>query len=421
MLLYHLHDWQIAALAPFRAAAGAARASFQNPYMPASYEKLARIVTASAELFERTTRQFTKPSFGLKTTRIGQQTVNIEEEIILTKPFCNLLHFKRDTETTDPKVLIVAPLSGHHATLLRGTVEAMLPDHDVYITDWVDAKMVPLAAGKFDLEDNISYIMDMIRFIGPNTHLVAVCQPAVPVLCAAALLADMDDPIQPRTMTLMGGPIDTRVAKTAVTELAVKRPMNWFRNTVIQSLPFYYPGGLRLVYPGFLQLQGFVSMNIERHVGEYVKLFQNLVKGDEDSAASHRRFYDEYMSVMDITAEFYLQTVERVFKTHDLPKGTFRWQDRVVKPASIKKTALLTIEGELDDISAPGQTRPAHDLCSGLAPEMKKAHLQIGVGHYGIFNGRKWRDQILPVLRDFIRDHEQPFKNNVSVLHRVKI
>jgi len=232
-----------------------------------------------------------------------------------------------------------------------------------------------------------------------------VCQPAVPVLCAAALMAEMNDPMQAKSMTLMGGPIDCRKAPTVVTELAVKRSLDWFKNTVVHSLPFYYPGAHRLVYPGFIQLHGFVSMNVERHFGEHLKLFQNLVKGDDDSVTSHRKFYDEYLSVMDTTAEFYLQTVERVFQKHDLPNGTFMWHGNAVKPEAIKKTALLTVEGELDDISAPGKTRPALDLCTSLSAEMKKAHLQIGVGHYGIFNGRKWRESVLPVVRKFMRTH----------------
>jgi len=408
MILYHLHDWQRATMAPFRMAAEATQAAFQNPYFPASYTKFGRTIAAGAELFERATRRFGKPHFGLKTVKIFRQSVPIEEEILLAKPFCRLLHFKRHIEANDPKVLIVAPMSGHHSTLLRGTVEAMLPDHDVYITDWIDAKLVPLAAGKFDLEDYISYLMEFIRFLGPDVHLVAVCQPAPAVLCAVALLADMDDPKQPRSMTLMGGPIDTRISKTSVTELADKRPMEWFRNTVIHALPFYYPGAHRLVYPGFVQLHGFVSMNVERHVNEHIKMFRHLVVGDGDGATTHRKFYDEYLSVMDTTAEFYLQTIERVFKEHNLPKGTFTWNGKLVKPQAIKKTALLTIEGELDDISAPGQTRPAIDLCSGLPDNMKKAHLQIGVGHYGIFNGRKWRESILPVVRSFIREHAEP-------------
>lgn len=396
-------------MSPLRFAAEATQATFKNPFFFPTHTPFGRAVAAGAELFERTTRKFGKPKFDLKTTKIFRQTVDVEEEVVLKKPFCHLLHFKRDVEDThDPRVLLVAPMSGHYATLLRGTVEAMLPDHDVYITDWIDAKMVPLSTGKFDLEDYISYVMEFIRFLGPDVHVMAICQPAPAVLCAVALMADMDDPAQPRTMTLMGGPIDTRVAKTVVTETANKHDMNWFRRTVIHALPIYYPGAGRLVYPGFLQLQGFMSMNVERHVGEHFKLFKNLVRGDDDSATSHRKFYDEYLSVMDSTAEFYLQTIERIFKTHDLPLGTFKWHDRLVKPEKIKKTALLTIEGELDDISAPGQTRCALDLCSGLPDGMKKAHLQIGVGHYGIFNGRKWRESVLPVIRDFMRSHSQP-------------
>lgn len=405
MMLYHFHDWQRAALAPLRMAAEATQATFQNPFFPASYTRFGRAVAAGAELFERTTRRFTKPTFGLTHTKIGGERVEVEEEIVIDKPFCHLRHFKRKNSANDPRVLIVAPMSGHHATLLRGTIEAMLPDHDVYITDWIDARLVLMSAGQFDLEDYITYVMDFIRHLGPDVHLLAVCQPAPPVLCAVALLADMDDPAQPKSMTLMGGPIDCRVAKTAVTELATTRPLEWFRNTVVHALPFYYPGAHRLVYPGFLQLQGFISMNVERHVGEHHKLFQNLVKGDDDSVSAHRKFYDEYLSVMDTPAEFYLQTVERVFQKHDLANGTFTWHGRLVKPQAIKKTALLTVEGELDDISAPGQTRAAIDLCSGLTDDMKKAHLQIGVGHYGIFNGRKWREYVLPVVRQFMRDH----------------
>lgn len=406
MMLYHFHDWQRAALAPFRLAAEATQAAFKNPFFPASGTPFGKVIAAGAEMFERTTRRFGKPSFGLKSVKHLGNKINIEEEIVLTKPFCRLLHFKRDTDAKDPKVLVVAPMSGHHATLLRGTVEDMLPDHDVYITDWIDAKLVPLALGKFDLEDYISYVMEFIRKLGPDVHLLAICQPAPPVLCAVSLLAQMDDPAQPRSMTLMGGPIDTRHAPTIVTELGVKKPMEWFRNTVIHALPFYYPGAYRLVYPGFIQLNGFISMNSERHVGEHVKMFQHLVKGDGESAARHRDFYDEYLSVMDVTAEFYLQTIERIFKNHDLPEGRFMWHGQRVDPSAIKKTALLVVEGELDDISAPGQTRPTLDMCSNLPDSMKKAHLQIGVGHFGIFHGRKWRESVLPILRDFMREHD---------------
>jgi poly(3-hydroxybutyrate) depolymerase len=407
MLLYHFHDWQHAALAPLRLAAEATHAAFHHPLFPAGQQTpFGRSIAASAELFERTTRRFGKPAFNIQSVRIGRDDVKVVEELTVAKPFCRLLHFKADIARNAPRVLLVAPMSGHHSTLLRGTVEGLLVEHDVYVTDWTDAKMVPLYQGKFDLEDFISYLMDFMRLLGPEVHVIGVCQPTVPVLAAAAILAEMDDPAQPRSMTLMGGPIDTRIVKTSVTEFAARRPIEWFRNTLIHALPFYYPGAHRLVYPGFIQLQGFMSMNVERHVGEHVKFFQNLVKGDEEPAAVHKKFYDEYLSVMDVTAEFYLQTVERVFQRHDMAEGKFMWHGKPVHPEVIKKTALLTVEGELDDISAPGQTSPALDLCKGLGPDMKQAHLQIGVGHYGIFNGRKWREQVLPVIHNFIMQHQ---------------
>ena len=421
MLLYHFHDFQHAVLAPWRMAAEATQAAFQNPFMPSTYTRAGRAIAAGAELFERTTRRFGKPRFGLDSVKSRGTAIDINEEIVTQKPFCRLIRFQRDTDDTeladmmaaDPKVLIVAPMSGHHATLLRGTVEAMLPEHEVYITDWLDAKLVPLSQGKFDLEDYITYVMDFMRMLGPDVHVLAVCQPAVPVLCAAAVLAERNDPAQPRSMILMGGPIDTRKAGTVVTRLAEERPIEWFRHTVIHALPFYYPGAYRLVYPGFIQLHGFMSMNIERHIGEHFKLFQHLVRGDGEPADQHKRFYDEYLSVMDTPAEFYLQTVERVFQQHDLPNGTFMYHGELVKPSAITQTALLTIEGELDDISAPGQTAPAHDLCSSLPAHMKQAHLEIGVGHYGIFNGRKWRMNIQPLVRDFIRAHAKA-ENNLA-------
>lgn len=405
MLLYHFHDWQRAAIAPFRAVAEAAQFALKNPFLHAGNTEVGKHMAAGMELFERVTRRYGKPEFGIAAVKIRGDMVPVSEEIIAEKPFCSLRHFKCESDKPKPKMLVVAPMSGHHATLLRGTVEALIPDHEVYITDWTDAKLVPLSQGKFDLEDYISYVMDFVRLLGTDVHMIAVCQPAVPVLCAAALMAEMDDPCQPRSMTLMGGPIDVRISKTVVTELAEKRPLEWFRNNLIHAIPFYYPGAHRMVYPGFLQLQGFISMNVERHMNEHSKHFNNLVKGDEDSATAHRKFYDEYLSVMDTTAEFYLQTVERVFQTHALPDGTFTWHGQLVKPQLIKKTALLVVEGELDDISAPGQTRPALNLCSALPDNMKRAHLEIGVGHYGIFNGRKWRENIMPVIRSFVLEH----------------
>jgi poly(3-hydroxybutyrate) depolymerase len=386
--------------------AGAANIAFQNPFAPVSYTQFGRSVVAASELVERVTRRFEKPSWGLGETVIGGRVVPLTIEQVDTAPFCRLLHFRRETDRNDPKVLLVAPISGHHATLLRGTVEALLPHHDVYVTDWIDARQVPLADGSFDLDDYVHYVIRFLKLLGPDAHVIAVCQPAVPVLAAVSLLASAHDAVQPRSMTLMGGPIDTRRAQTAVTRLAETRPIEWFEHSVISPVPLIYPGAMRKVYPGFVQLTGFMQMNLDRHVGAHVKLFQHLVRGDDESADAHRKFYDEYLSVMDLTAEFYLQTVETVFQRHDLPNGTMKVRGEPVKPGDIERTALLTIEGELDDISAPGQTLAAHDLLTGLPTARKKAYLQAGVGHYGIFNGRRWREAILPVVRDWIRQHD---------------
>lgn len=404
---YSIHDIQQFSLLPARWLAEATEIAFQSPYNPWSYTTAGRTLAAAAELFERTTRRFGKPQFGLAQTVCDGQQVAVTEKIVSSKPFCSLIHFERNVTRNDPKVLVVAPLSGHHATLLRGTVAALLPEHDVYITDWLDARYVPQRLGNFDLEDYISYVIDFIKLLGPDVHVMAVCQPAVPVLCAAALLAEADDEDQPRSMILMGGPIDAAAAETAVTKLADTRPLSWFEQTVVSQVPAWYPGAGRSVYPGFVQLSGFISMNLQRHVGEHMRLFQHLVQGNGESAETNRRFYDEYLSVIDITAEFYLQTVKEVFQKKSLPNGTFKWRGHTVKPQAITRTALMTIEGELDDISAVGQTYAAHRLCSGLPQEMKTHLLQQGVGHYGIFNGRKWREQIMPQVRSFIRTHDK--------------
>ena len=406
-MLYQLYDLQQAALTPLRLFAEATQATFQNPFFPGSYTKVGRTIAAGAELIERTTRRWGKPEFGLPTTSVRGREVAVSEVPVLTKPFCTLVNFRRDTPHDDPKVLLVAPMSGHYATLLRGTVEALIKNHDVYVTDWLDAKMVPLSRGRFDLDDYIDYVMEFIRFLGPDVHVMAVCQPAVPVLAAVALLAQMDDPCQPRSMTLMGGPIDTTAAPTQVTRLAETRDIEWFERTVVSTVPAYYPGGLRRVYPGFVQLTGFMSMNLDRHVGEHLKLYRHLIRGDGESAEAHRKFYDEYLSVMDLTAEFYLQTVNTVFQRHALPKGEMTWRGMTVTPAAITRTALMTVEGELDDISAPGQTIAAHALCSGIPQHMQVDHMQKGVGHYGIFNGRRWREEIEPKVRAFIRTHDR--------------
>jgi poly(3-hydroxybutyrate) depolymerase len=413
-VIYHLYDLQQALLTPARLGAEVARTLFQNPFNPLSYFQGGRTIAAGAELFERVTRKFGKPAFDLPFTMIDGKKVPVTEESIVEKPFCHLLHFKRRTRRNDPKVLIVAPMSGHHATLLRGTVEALLPHHDVYITDWIDARMVPQKEGRFNLDDYINYVRQFLSLLGPETHVIAVCQPAVPVFAAVALMAAENDPNQPLSMILMGGPIDTRISKTQVTETAEQRPLAWFKNSVIASVPFYYPGAYRRVYPGFIQLSGFMSMNLDRHIGSHMQFFKHLVQGDDESSEQHRKFYNEYLAVMDITSDFYLQTVDVVFQRHLLPKGLMKWRDPLteilhdVQPQQIEKTALLTIEGELDDISARGQTTAAHDLAYNLPQNKQYHHFQLGCGHYGIFNGRKWKHEIMPRVRHFIRemDHD---------------
>ncbi len=412
-MLYQLHELQHALTTPVRLQAELVRSVFQNPFNPLSYTPAGRAVGASAEMTVRMTKRFGKPEFGLNETKIGGKKVKIKEEIIVEKPFCSLLHFKRSIKRNDPKVLLVAPMSGHYATLLRGTVEAMLPHHDMYITDWEDARQVPLSEGGFNFDDYITYLREFMSLLGPKTHVIAVCQPAVPLLAAISLMASENDPNQPLSMTLMGGPIDTRVSKTEVTELAETRPLKWFENNVLYNVPFYYPGAHRRVYPGFLQLSGFMSMNLDTHVGSHMKFFHHLVSGDGESSDKHRKFYDEYKSVMDISAEFYLGTIAEVFQKHSLPRGKMKWRDPYsnklvdVRPQDIKHTALMTIEGELDDISARGQTTAAHELCYSISQRKQYHHFQLSCGHYGIFNGRRWREQIMPRIRNFIRKFDE--------------
>jgi poly(3-hydroxybutyrate) depolymerase len=409
--LYWLYELTHAALNPARAVADATRLAFRNPINPLYSTSFGKSVVAAAELFERSTRRYGQPEWRLSSTLVGGERVPVRIESVWERPFCRLLHFERVFERAprrqQPRLLIVAPLSGHYATLLRGTVEAFLPNHDVYITEWRDARMVPLSEGMFSLDDYIDYIISILHALGGETHVVAVCQPAVPVLAAAALMDADDDPYLPITMTLMGGPIDTRVNPTAVNMLAQKRGINWFRHNVITKVPFPNPGFMRDVYPGFLQLHGFMSMNLDRHIEAHRNLFLHLVKGDGDSAQKHKEFYDEYLAVMDLTAEFYLQTVDTVFVRHALPKGEMMHRDRPVDPKQIRRVALLTIEGEHDDISGVGQTEAAHRLCVNLPPERQAHWLQPGVGHYGVFNGSRFRAEIAPRIADFISSMSQ--------------
>jgi poly(3-hydroxybutyrate) depolymerase len=380
------------------------KAMWSHPALPAT--PLTRTLAAASEMLERSTRVYAKPSFGLPTTTIDGATVDVQETVVERTPFCNLLRFERDTGRDDPKVLLVAPLSGHHATLLRDTVRELLPDHDLYLTDWVDARLVPLAEGAFDLDDYVSLVQGFLRRLGPDLHVVSVCQPAVPVLAAVALLAEDDERAQPRSLALFAGPIDTRTSPTEVNRLSRDRPLEWFERWVVHEVPPSEPGAGRRVCPGFVQLAGFVSLNADRHLASHWKLFRDLVLGDEDAAEAKRRFYDEYLAVMDLPAEYYLQTVRVVFQEHALARGTLLHRGhRPIRPEAIRRTALMTVEGEADDITGHGQTFAAHALCSGIPEARKRHHHQAGAGHYGVFSGRRWREEIAPRLRAFIRAH----------------
>lgn len=407
-MFYQLYEFNHAALQPFRAAAEAVKLLYTNPINPLSQTTAGRSIAAAAELFERTTRRYGKPSFNISNTVVDWKKVDVREETVWSRPFCNLIHFERavgNRRKTDPKLLIVAPMSGHYATLLRGTVEAMLPYAEVYITDWIDARTVPLSDGTFDLDDYIDYVIEMLHFLGPDVNVMAVCQPSVPVLAAAALMEARGDKLAPATMTLMGGPIDTRRNPTAVNRLAVEKGIDWFRDNAIMQAPWPAPGFMRNVYPGFLQLSGFMSMNLDRHIIAHKDFFMHLVRHDGDGAEKHREFYDEYLAVMDLTAEFYLQTVDSVFIRHVLPKGKMMHRSEPVDLKAIRNIALMTVEGENDDISGVGQTQAAQDLCVNIPRDMRIHHLQPSVGHYGVFNGSRFRAEIVPRIADFITSY----------------
>ncbi len=409
-MFYHLYEMNHAAMAPLRAGADLMRQACNNPLNPLSNTAFGRSLDAGFEVFERLTRRYGKPEFGISSTDIDGKTVDVVEEVVWTKPFCRLIHFNRllpEERPADPKIVLVAPMSGHYATLLRGTVGALLPHADIYITDWIDARTVPLTEGRFDLDDYISYVIEMLHHLGEGTHVVAVCQPSVPVLAAVALMEADQDRFAPASMTLMGGPIDTRINPTGVNELAKAKPIEWFRDSVVMPVPWPQPGFGRSVYPGFLQLSGFMSMNLDRHMTAHKDFYLNLVKNDGDSAEKHREFYDEYLAVMDLTAEFYLQTVETVFIEHALPKGTMMHRGRAVDPAAIRNVALFTVEGENDDISGVGQTKAAHDLCLNLPQEKRRHYMQPDVGHYGVFNGSRFRNEIVPQMVAFFQEHQR--------------
>jgi len=399
-MLYLAYQLQSDIMEPVRAWASMAAIS-GNPPLLAGHPAL-RNLTAVYELIARAGLTHTRPPFGIDAVAVGNREVEVREEPAATTPFATLLHFKKDIATTQPRVLLVAPLSGHFATLLRATVHTMLPDHDVFITDWHNARDVPLAAGRFGVDEYTDHVIKFLETMGPGSHVLAVCQPCVSVLAAAAVMAQAGNPAQPRSMTLMAGPIDTRVNPTKVNELANKRTMDWFERTLTAAVPLRYPGAFRRVYPGFVQLAAFMSMNVERHVKAYRELYENLANGELEKAAVTKAFYDEYFAVLDLTAEFYLETVRLIFQEHALPLGKLEWHGARVDLSAIRKTMLLTVEGERDDICAVGQTVAAHDLCTKLRPYLKRHHMQAGVGHYGVFSGKRWENQVYPILKNVI-------------------
>src|SRR5437762_13867523 len=405
-MLYDAYEVQRSFLAGASKWAGLGAGWLNNPSNPWGYSSMGPMVAASLEVFAHASAPRGKPEFGIDATRVGRKEGAVTEEVLLRKPFGQLKNFAKEGASAGPPLLIVAPMSGHYATLLRGTVERLLPSHDVYITDWRDAKLVPLAQGSFDLDDYVDYLIEFLELIGERTgerpHFLAVCQPAVPAFAATALMAEDKNPWRPQTLTMMGGPIDTRKAPTAVNTLATQRPFGWFESNVIATVPMIYPGSGRKVYPGFLQLAGFMTMNLGSHLISHWEMFRHLVVGDEEGAEPTRKFYEEYRSVCDMTAEFYLQTVDVVFQKQQLPKGELKHRRKRVDPAAIKDIALLAIEGERDDISGIGQTKAALDIATKVPAAKKRYFLAKDVGHYGIFNGRKWRERIAPVVEKFI-------------------
>lgn len=412
-MLYQFHELNRSFLTPLTKWAEASSKLFANPISPLAYTPYSQRMAAAYELVYRLGKEYEKPQFNIQSTKIADETIEIIEEIALAKPFCKLINFKKNSTDSkrkanklqQPKVLIVAPLSGHHATLLRDTVRSLLSTHDVYITDWIDARMVPLSAGPFHLHDYIYYVQEFIRHLAPDLHVISVCQPTVPVLAAISLMASENDPALPKTMTMMGGPIDPRKSPTQVNTLATEKKFSWFENSVIYNVPANYPGFGRKVYPGFLQHAGFVAMNPDRHAQSHWDFYQHLIQGDDESAEQHRKFYDEYNAVLDLPAEYYLETIKTVFQEFSLPRGTWDVQGKLVRPQDIKTVALFTVEGELDDISGAGQTQAAHELCSNIPASMKQDFVAPGCGHYGIFSGRKWREIVCPKVIAFMEKH----------------
>lgn len=409
-MLYVLHELNKRNIAPFVNLSIWGTHLFSDPFSPYSYLPQAKHIAAGFELLHRLGKDYEKPAWNIHSVEINGQTVTVKEKVAVTKSFCKLVHFERSLSKNpagDPVVLIVAPLSGHHATLLRDTVQTMLQSFDVYITDWIDARMVPVSEGDFHLDDYVQYVIDFIHFLGSNTHIMSVCQPTVPVLAAVSLMATHKDPIQVKSMVMMGGPLDTRKSPTSVNDLAHHKSLTWFETQLIHRVPSRYPGHNRRVYPGFLQHAGFVAMNPDKHMQSHYDYYLNLMRGNEMESEAHRKFYDEYNAVLDLPAEYYLDTIKVVFQEHQLPRGVWQVKGELVKPADITRAHLLTIEGELDDITGKGQTKVAHKLCSHILKENKQHYEVARAGHYGIFSGRRWRTKVFPIVEEFINSADK--------------
>jgi poly(3-hydroxybutyrate) depolymerase len=414
-MLYQLYEAQRALMAPFSEFASASAKLYNHPLSPFTHTPIAQRLSAGLGLMHRLAKDYEKPQFDIRSVEVNGVEVAVQEQVPITKPFCRLLRFKRFTDNaaaldvmkTQPTVLVVAPLSGHHSTLLRDTVKALLQDHKVLITDWTDARTVPVDAGPFHLNDYVAYVQEFIRYLGPEVNVISVCQPTVPVLAAVSLMATHGE-ATPRTLTMMGGPIDARKSPTAVNNLAMNKSYSWFENNVIYRVPANFPGAGRAVYPGFMQHSGFVAMNPDRHLNSHYDYFQDLIRGDDDSAEAHRQFYDEYNAVLDMPAEYYLETIRTVFQDFALVNGTWDVDGTIVAPQDITTSAFLTVEGELDDISGAGQTRAAHDLCTGVPANRQFHYDAVGAGHYGIFSGRRWREMVYPEVKAFIARFNQP-------------
>ena len=401
-MIYQAYQAQTDLMGPMRAFAQVAVDMLDGPFSSMFDRSALQPLSAAYQMMARAKLTHARPAFDIASVRVGNADVPVSEEIVHQAAFGSLLRFRKHTDVKQPRVLLIAPLSGHYATLLRGTIKTLLTEHDVYVTDWHNARDIPVSEGRFGFDEYVDYIIRFLEVIGPGAHLIAVCQPCVQALVAASVMAEQNHPAQPRSMTLMAGPIDTRISPTKVNELACSKPMDWFECNLISHVPARFAGVGRQVYPGFLQLSAFMGMNMNRHIHAHVEMFEHLARGDQAKANVKKAFYDEYFAVLDLTAEFYLETVRKVFQDHELPLGKLQWHGQTINPAAIRKTSLLTVEGERDDICAIGQTLAAHDLCKSIKPFRKRHHLQLGVGHYGVFSGQKWETQIYPLLRNTI-------------------